>query len=268
MDLKDYREMPENGLFEKIQRKLALRRALRMGGAVLGVAAVVGTAAVLMWPKPVAEEVAVATVQPAVNETIAAAEPMVADVKVEATEQIVKTTTVMPIDTAITDEDRAWLAAMLPQGTPLVQPLDEKSAESQTVSMGSSITQVDQMPTEVVDIPTATEPTPDGVNAKAGQPVPHFDNVIWAPNVIIPDGELDENRNFSIKATSTITDFHLHIYNRSGRRIYITTDPMFEWNGTMSGGERVPQGAYVWVATFRDTDGNPRQERGTVTVLR
>ena len=51
MDLRDYREMPNEGLFEKIERRVRLRRLVRVGG-VAAAAAVVTVAAVwLLTPR-------------------------------------------------------------------------------------------------------------------------------------------------------------------------------------------------------------------------
>ena len=49
--------------------------------------------------------------------------------------------------------------------------------------------------------------------------------------------------------------------------VYSTSDINAAWDATV-GGAQVPQGAYVWVATFRDSDGVSRREAGTVTVVR
>jgi len=95
----------------------------------------------------------------------------------------------------------------------------------------------------------------------------HEDNLMWAPNVIVPNGDVDENRTFKLKFTSAVTDFRIVIFNRGGRQLYQSNDPAFEWDGTHDG-TAMPQGAYVWVAKFRDSDGRAHQEKGTVTVLR
>lgn len=50
MDLKDYREQPDNGLFENILRRMRRRRLMRMGGAAVGVVAVAAVLCVALWP--------------------------------------------------------------------------------------------------------------------------------------------------------------------------------------------------------------------------
>ena len=50
MDLKDYREQPDSGLFEGITRRVRRRRLMRMGGAAAGVVAVAAVLCVALWP--------------------------------------------------------------------------------------------------------------------------------------------------------------------------------------------------------------------------
>lgn len=121
---------------------------------------------------------------------------------------------------------------------------------------------VDDQPS-AAGVATATEPKSD-----PSAPVrPHEDNVLWAPNAIAPDYDDEAVREFRLVATSDVSDFRLVIMNRGGRQVYSSGDIGQGWDGTCDG-MRVPQGAYVWVARFRDTDGHQRQERGTVTVIR
>ncbi len=268
--------MPDEGLFEKIERRMVRRRVARVGGVCAAVCCV--AAVVLLWPRSEGEDVVAKEPQAEMTPTApmatepVAVEPVAAAVHAEASvreaeavtvadaaDEVEKTTTDEPV-LRIDENDVAVVMAQ--QVTPKAMPLVDNA--EQAVDGTESLQRVDSVDTAR----TAALPDDEDMGApKAGQPVPHFDNVLWAPNMIIPDGEVDENRVFSIKTTSPITDFKLHIYNRNGRRIYLTTDPAFAWDATMNGA-RVPQGAYVWVATFRDTDGNPRQEQGTISVIR
>lgn len=278
MKLKDYRETPDEGLFEKIERRLAVRRAARIGGTVLAgvaVAAVVfAVVSVLaLQDKREGDRQQLAAVE--TQETVVVAENNVVTatevVAENAQERPVRTTVVMPIDTtpevaeATMPEERSadsWLST---------GELEEmiRQIES-TLPKEKPVTQTEVAASPVDRQAKTTEPTPEvqpAKTAKSGQPVPHYDNIIWAPNIIVPGGDVEENRTFSIKATSELTNFNLQIFNRGGHRIYNTTDPAFRWNATYNGSP-VPQGAYVWVATFRDTEGNPRVEKGSVVVVR
>lgn len=274
MNIKDYKMEPEDGLFEKIQHRLSVRRALRIGGATLAALVAVGVVAIALWPKTSADEVAMNVAQPAEvaviqNERASHQLPVASGQTTVATEANVQDNqTISSEKSAVVsqpEEELDELAQMLPQGLPAIMPLDEAAAEEYANHMHCMPVYIG--PADPDDTTSPLVVVPSTKEQKAEAPMPHYDNVIWAPNVIIPSGDVEENRTFSIKATSEITDFKLHIYNRNGRRIYMTSDPQFAWDGTMNG-TNAPQGAYVWVATFRDSDGMPRQEKGTVTVIR
>ena len=116
----------------------------------------------------------------------------------------------------------------------------------------------------------ATQPQPANPSPAKGDPstgTVHEDDLVWAPNVIVPNGDVDDNRTFKLKYSSEVTQFQIFIYNRGGRLVFNSDDPAFTWDGT-SRGTALPQGAYVWVAKFRDSTGHPREEHGTVTIIR
>ena len=57
MDWRDYREMPDDGLFEKIERRVRLRRWARIGGVTAAVVAVaVAVPLMLPWDNSVEVE--------------------------------------------------------------------------------------------------------------------------------------------------------------------------------------------------------------------
>ena len=279
MDLKEYKETPAEGMFVKIRRRLVLRRMLRVSAAATALVAVVGVVVLLALPHgqqsevvPVAEstEVTTATAAPQTLATDVLATPVATsvvaerayDTTIDAKDARIDVVMSQGVTDAsnVSDDELASLVATLPQGTPVIMPLDEAVEPGADAILGVDTLSVTSVAMQ------RTQANAD-VHSKAGQPAPHFDNVIWAPNLIVPAGEVEDNRFFSIKATSPVTAFKIHIYNRNGRRIFMSSDAAFVWDATFDG-TPVPQGAYVWVATFRDTDGNPRQESGTVTVIR
>jgi len=273
MDWKEYRETPDDGMFEAIQKRLRVRRAWRIGGgvAVLAVAAAVVTLAVSA-PKDetVAEEpLVVAAVQ---------AEP-------EAVAATVQADAVAPVATAVKADEQGregQTVSILPepqmQVVAVAEPVDVNVAQTMTFAVPAvSPRQARNVASEKEENLVQAEPKTDAnaetvakLDTKFGgmEPEPyHEDNLIWAPNVIAPASEKDENRVFKVIATSELKEFHMYIYNRGGRRVFSTSDINAAWDATI-GGTMVPQGAYVWVATFRDSDGVSRRETGTVTVIR
>ena len=98
---------------------------------------------------------------------------------------------------------------------------------------------------------------------KANQQTLVEDTLLWAPNIILPNDDREENRVFFVKVFDAVTDFHLQIFNRRGMKVYSTEDVSFSWTA-----DHAPQGGYVWIATFRGSDGRPHRENGTVVVVR
>ena len=147
-----------------------------------------------------------------------------------------------------------------------VVPADQTEAASTVDAIAQPIVSLAYTSSDTEGEQPQTEPLPA---AKAGeQVVPvHIDDLLWAPNVIVPNGDVDDNRTFKLKFTSAVTDFHVYIYNRGGRQVFTSVDPTFEWDGTHNG-TAMPQGAYVWVVKFRDSAGKLQQEKGTVTIIR
>ena len=273
MDWKDYRVAPDEGLFEKIERRAVHRRRLRTAGAAACALAVAGVAVWLALPPGRAGEaagmpadaVAVAEV-PAVDVALpASAVGQAADAPAE------------PLPDAVVPAPSVAEAELEAAVPPVQEPVAAISvAEVPVVAEKEGITEVREpeapaAPAEqLFDIQPAMDDAP-AADAGKGPVVDtaqqHYEAVLWAPNIIIPNGDVDENRMFRVRAAATVSEFSLMIFNRAGRVVFSTNDMMQEWDGSYSGGA-VPQGAYVWVARFRDNGGVLRQETGTVTVVR
>lgn len=287
MDLKNYREKPDDGLFERIERRLRLRRLARMAGVAAGVIAVAG---LVLWLslRDGAEEKVVLSAEnrmpAAVEETLlqrdslSPARPNEAD-KARLTDGSREASAQSPVPvSAVGDKVETQPAASSVESV-------GHSAPSAGVTKVVTPVQLPQIHNTNIQLPSAdvvsdgSEPTDDlqavaGVQGevqptKAGDiPVtPLYSNVLWAPNAIAPASGDDAMRRFKLTATSPVEEFSLVIFNRAGRQVYSSADIMAEWDGRYDG-VAVPQGAYVWVARFRDSDGHLRQEKGTVTVIR
>ncbi len=264
MDLKEYMHEPDEGMFEKIEHRLKVRRAARIGG-VAGVLVVAGiVAATILWPSsnPMAEgtevreatETAVARVEmePAVAAPLADEQPQRAEMRETHAAEMPEP--VAPVPAA--EEEEELTAEMLPEShfepARVVEPVETKHPEGVT-AMPETRSRAKQV-ADKAERQTAKSPTKP-------------ESVVWAPNIILPAGEDDENRYFRVKSPSQLNDFKIYIYNRGGRKVYSSSSQDFVWDATVNG-VQVPQGAYVWVITYRDENGTRQQERGTVTVVR
>ncbi|MBR4738410.1 MAG: gliding motility-associated C-terminal domain-containing protein [Bacteroidales bacterium] len=267
MDLKNYREMPDSGLYEKIERRVRMRRVARVGGMTLAAVVVVGAAVWLLVPaggteKSAPTEVAaVQTTHPATpTETLSEA---VKTLEIREAAPAVQQTVApeeRPVEEAIQIQttSTAVAEAVTTIGDKVV--VKSETTEPLTTAPASLATE------ERLEMASADTVHP----TKGGNPTSetqHYDNVLFAPNAIAPMSDDEENRVFKVHSTSPVGDFHLLIYNRNGRQVFHSNDINRGWDATHNG-NLVPQGAYVWVARFRDSDGVMRQEKGTVTVVR
>ncbi len=282
-DLKDYKAQPDDGLFEKIERRLKVRRAIRIGGTSLAGMAVAGVAVVVVSVLAMQDKskpVDAAGVQLAMNHEVGVVNE-VGNCRIDGF------TDCPDVRTA----ERQGVRMQMPvEDGRAYEPKSESGADASVISAHPNVditletepldSEIEGMLQQMIPEPVYVE-IPSGrpfattskdsveddeaeaVVPKVGAQTPHMDNLIWAPNAIIPDGEVEENRLFSIKASSELTQFTIRIYNRRGMMVYSANDPSFVWDAS-----GMTQGAYVWVATFRDTSGHPRQEKGTVVVVR
>jgi gliding motility-associated-like protein len=86
------------------------------------------------------------------------------------------------------------------------------------------------------------------------------------PSAFTPNGD-GFNDDYEIGGFNLI-DFQIIVYNRWGREVFSATNPDFKWNGKDSQGKDVPEGVYVYVARFLDTNGKMTQKEGTITLIR
>ena len=297
MNLKQYTAQPDPGLFDTIQRRLRRRRLLRRAGVLAAVALVAGVAALLVVARPDTTVAApqMASLQPDARPAIAPAAPAS-----QPAAAVADPMQPQPAAAASSDPSRSNLQPPtsdlrapspkpdiehLPsqQPHPIVPPaLPSSSSAMAEVPSIPSVLSADpshsnlQPPTSDLRPPTSDlrPPTSDlrppisDLRAPAPKSeVETTDVNVWAPNVIIPDGDQEENRTFSLRFSDEVTDFKLYIFNRNGRQLAYSNDPAYRWDAT-HGGSRLPQGTYVWSAQFRDSEGRPVQKKGTVTVLR
>ncbi|MEP7252927.1 MAG: gliding motility-associated C-terminal domain-containing protein, partial [Ginsengibacter sp.] len=89
---------------------------------------------------------------------------------------------------------------------------------------------------------------------------------IFFPNSFTPNNDL-LNDNFGPSGIlSTLKDYTLLIYNRTGQLVFKSNDAFKKWDGKMRN-EIAPPGIYVWVARYSHKEEKNVVRKGTVTVL-
>lgn len=89
---------------------------------------------------------------------------------------------------------------------------------------------------------------------------------LYVPNAFTPDNDRFNN---VFKAESIgLIEFSIQIYNRWGELLFESTDPNFEWDGTIKKSTKVPDGIYTWVIVYSTPYEIDTRITGHVSVLR
>ena len=88
------------------------------------------------------------------------------------------------------------------------------------------------------------------------------------PNVFTPDnaGTIGLNNLFYIKTTD-LSSWSIFIYDRWGKEMFKTTNPLQYWAGTTEGGSQAPDGVYYYIITAT-CQGNNYKKDGFVQLIR
>lgn len=87
---------------------------------------------------------------------------------------------------------------------------------------------------------------------------------LFVPNAFMP---LSDKNNLFKPAQADVSDYRMNIYNRQGVLLFDSEDITHGWDGR-SKGEVCPSGTYVYVISFRDTEGKPHTQKGTLMLLK
>ena len=87
---------------------------------------------------------------------------------------------------------------------------------------------------------------------------------LFVPNAFTP---LSDKNNLFKPAQADVSDYRMNIYNRQGVLVFDSEDITHGWDGR-SNGEVCPSGTYVYVISFRDTEGKPHTQKGTLMLLK
>jgi gliding motility-associated-like protein len=86
------------------------------------------------------------------------------------------------------------------------------------------------------------------------------------PNAFTPNND-GKNDHFGPVIDFAPKSFLMIIYDRSGQKLYETTDPYKGWDGTFKGGEKVMEGVYVYHVQYTGYNGITRSSTGSVAVI-
>ena len=86
------------------------------------------------------------------------------------------------------------------------------------------------------------------------------------PNVFTPNND-QVNDYFSIRSEG-LSEFHISIFDRWGKSVMESTDPLKAWDGKASGGSEAADGTYFYVITAKGRDGKDYTKTGSVNLFR
>jgi len=89
-------------------------------------------------------------------------------------------------------------------------------------------------------------------------------------NIFTPNQD-NKNENYTTHDYSWISKFNIKIYDRWGKLVFESEDPLKEWNGKNKGGDKSDDGVYYWHTSYVSScypDAEPKVCKGFVHLLR
>ncbi len=68
--------------------------------------------------------------------------------------------------------------------------------------------------------------------------------------------------------SSGLEAFSIVVLDGRNKVVFTSSDPEFKWDGTLSGGEPLPSGNYIYYLTARDKKGNPVTQSSYLRIVR
>ena len=107
---------------------------------------------------------------------------------------------------------------------------------------------------QTVDVDQTNEPTEK-----------HY-TLVDPVNIFTPNSD-GVNDIFELPSTG-LEAFSIVVLDGRNKVVFTSTDPDFKWGGTLSGGEPLPTGNYIYYLTARDKNGNPVTQSSYLQIVR
>jgi gliding motility-associated-like protein len=86
------------------------------------------------------------------------------------------------------------------------------------------------------------------------------------PTAFTPNQD-GKNDIFRPVITQEVSEYSLAVFNRYGQKIFVTNNYNTGWNGTFNGVNQ-PRNAYIYLLSFKNSNGKLSEYKGTVTLIR
>ncbi|MDX2359528.1 MAG: gliding motility-associated C-terminal domain-containing protein [Crocinitomicaceae bacterium] len=140
-------------------------------------------------------------------------------------------------------------------------PLREEEEDPNDASPSEEETIIDVVKIEAIE----EETLPEEIPAEE----PEVEEAVYSlgalPNVFTPNGD-GRNDIFKIESEN-LTEFSIFILNDRNQTVYESTDPNFEWNGTING-MPAEEGRYVYCITAKEFASSDKPKRFSPLVIK
>tara|TARA_B100000945_G_scaffold296099_1_gene274125 strand:+ start:805 stop:3675 length:2871 start_codon:yes stop_codon:yes gene_type:complete len=90
--------------------------------------------------------------------------------------------------------------------------------------------------------------------------------LFYSPTVFSPNGD-GVNDAFKVSVVG-YSDFELIVFDRWGKQVFSTTDPLEGWDGKYKNGQPAPQDVYMYKAYLGNTESDEKIEKGRVSIIK
>ncbi|MBP1673358.1 MAG: gliding motility-associated C-terminal protein [Bacteroidetes bacterium] len=111
-----------------------------------------------------------------------------------------------------------------------------------------------------------TQDNVNDVNPKNTSTNPDPDKMLFIPTGFTPNND-GHNDQFFVTADWEVCEFEIIIFQRGGGIVFKTKDINLGWDGTFNGTE-LPQGAYAYMITYKNSLGDSKRVKGTINLIR
>jgi len=88
---------------------------------------------------------------------------------------------------------------------------------------------------------------------------------VFVPNSFTPNGDGKNDVFYVVGENISFEDFELAIYDRWGKEVFFTKNPLSGWDGyVIKSGQRASTGTYVYLLRYKDGDNEPVELTGSI----
>ena len=138
---------------------------------------------------------------------------------------------------------------------------DLLTEKTETTAVNTEVTN-NVKPQEKTETPVQRTIDVDQTN----EPIEKHYTLVDPVNIFTPNSD-GVNDIFELPS-SGLEAFSIVVLDGRNKVVFTSTDPDFKWDGTLSGGEPLPSGNYIYYLTARDKNGNPVTQSSYLRIVR